>query len=203
MTEDSLPNRDPNGRRDRPPDGLLLIGNSWTRAQVARHLAIPQGAVTGHPHLLRLDGPLCYDAAFPCLQFDAEGVRLDVAVVGMLARRRVPDDEVCDWLVRSNPKLGGTAPLQWLDAIRSVQPVLEALPEPSGPLPGRRLAGDEAGERVAGWVRRQEEAHGRRPIEWNEVRERGGGADADPHIRELIESLRRGGRRASRPAVKE
>ena len=190
MTDHTTP-APPTGRPDRPPDGLLLIGNSWTRSEVAQHLAIPLEAVAAHPHLIRLTGPLCYDAAFPCLQFDDEGVRLDVAVVAMLARRRVPDDVVCDWLVRSNPALGGAAPLTWLDVIGSVQPVLEALPDPTGPLPGR-MPDDEAGHHVAGWVRRQEEAEGRRPVAWDEIRERGAGADAHPHVRALIESLRRG-----------
>ena len=181
----------PTGRPDRPPDGLLLIGNSWTRAEVAGHLDIPLEAVAEHPHLVRLTGPLCYDAAFPCLQFDDDGVRLDVAVVAMLARRRVPDDVVCDWLVRMNPALGGTTPLLWLDTIGSIQPVLEALPEPIGRLPGRP-PDEDTGHHVAGWVRRQEEAGGRKRIAWGEIRERGAGADAHPHVRDLVESLRRG-----------
>lgn len=178
-------------RRDRPSEGLLLIGHSWTRAQVAHHMAIPTDAVAVHPHLLRLGGPLCYDAAYPCLQFDAAGVRLDVAVVGLLAGRRVPDDEVCDWLVRSHPGLGGTAPLTWLDVIGSVQPVLMALPEPVGPLPGKPRHDDGAADQVASWVRRTEESSERRPLDWEAIRSRGVGAEASPEIRDLIDSLRR------------
>lgn len=180
------------GRPDRPRDGLLLIGHCWTRAQVAHHLAITPDAAASHPHLIRIYGPLCYDAAYPCLQFDEAGVRLDVAVIGLLARRRVPDDLVCDWLVRPNPRLGGASPLTWLDNVGSVQPVLEALPEPTRPLPGRLHPDDAAGEQVASWVRRAEGSDplGRAP--WSELRERGGGADAGPDVRSLIESLRKG-----------
>ncbi len=190
MTDPHSSPEAPTGRRDRPSDGLLLIGHSWTRAQVSAHMAIPPGAVASHPHLLRLEGPLCYDAAYPCIQFDAMGVRLDVAVVGLLARRRVPTDEVCDWLVRSNPGLGGTAPLTWLDVIGSVIPVLEALPEPSGPLPGTTRPDDGTTDQVASWVRHQEGSGGRAPIEWDEIQARGGGVDASQEVRDLIDSLR-------------
>ena len=178
------------GRRDRPTDGLLLIGHSWTRARVAEHMVISPDAVATHPHLLRLEGPLCFDAAYPCLQFDEEGVRLDIAVVGLLARRRVPVDEVCDWLVRPAPGLGGTAPLMWLDVIGSVQPVLEALPEPVGPLPGHLKPDSGTSDQVASWVRHQEDSGGRRPIDWKQIRSGGGGPEASPDVRDLIESLR-------------
>ncbi len=199
MTDHDTPAPAPRRRPDRPPDGLLLIGSCWTRAQVAHHLALSATAVASHPHLLRIDGPLCYDAAYPVLQFDEHGVRLDVAVVGMLALRRVPDDEVCDWLVRANPALGGASPLRWMDAGASLQAVLEALPEPTGPLPGR---GPEDAHHLAGWVRRQEE-DGRGPVPWDLIRERGAGADAAPEIRALIESLRRGDTAREAPAGPE
>jgi hypothetical protein len=180
----------PTRRPDRPSDGLLLVGHSWTRAQVAGHMAISPGAVASHPHLLRLEGPLCYDAAYPCLQFDDHGVRLDIAVIGMLARRRVPADEVCNWLVRPNPDLGGASPLTWLDLVGSVMPVLEVLPAPWGPFPGMPRPDDGATDQVASWVRRQEDSGGRQPIEWDEVQARGGGGDASQEVRDLIDSLR-------------
>jgi hypothetical protein len=169
---------------------LLLIGHCWTGLRVSRHLGLSLPAVCGHPHLLRLDGPLCAEAAFPQLQFDDEGVRLDVAVAGMLARRRVADDVVCDWLVRANPALGGATPLAWMDLIGSLEPVLRALPEPTGPLPSRAPAADSSTDKVASWVRRHEGAAGRRPS-WADIRSRGGGGDAGPEVRDLIESLQR------------
>ncbi|MCB2223802.1 MAG: hypothetical protein KQH83_06460 [Actinobacteria bacterium] len=181
----------PGGRRDRPTDGLLLIGHSWTRGAVAAHLGISPDAVAAHPHLIRIEGPLCYDAAYPALQFDEDGVRLDVAVVGMLARRRVATDEVCDWLVRPSARLGGTPPLVWLDTIGSVQPVLEALPPPTGPAPGGVSMDDGAPEQVAAWIRRSEGSGGRGPVSWAEVRDRGVGAEAGPQVRDLVDSLRR------------
>jgi hypothetical protein len=147
--------------------------------------------VATHPHLLRIGGPLCYDAAYPAFQFDEAGVRLDVAVAGMLARRRVPTDEVCDWMVRPNPGLGGTPPLVWLDTFGSLQPVLEVLPPPSGTLPGGIAFDDGAHDQVAAWIRRQEGSGGRRSFSWSEVRDRGVGAEAGPHVRDLVESLRR------------
>ncbi|MCJ7725807.1 MAG: hypothetical protein MUP76_05395 [Acidimicrobiia bacterium] len=191
MTDIKPPHRTPASRPDRPYDGLLLIGNSWTRVQVAHHLRISPDAVAAHPMLIRLDGPLCFDAAYPCLQFDQEGVRLDVAVVGLLAGRRVPDDEVCDWLVRPNPTLSGVAPLTWLDLIGSIRPVLSALPEPSGPFPGHPGADDGAPEQVLSWVQRQEDSGPGRALDWEAIQARGAGADAPPDLRDLIDSLRR------------
>lgn len=189
---DSKPRRgDPTGRPYRPPDGLLLIGNSWTRAQVAHHLRIPPDAVAAHPMLIRLDGPLCYDAAYPCLQFDEDGARLDVAVVGLLAGRRVPGDEVCDWLVRPNPILSGVAPLTWLDLTGLIRPVLGALPEPSGPFPGRPETDDDTHDKVLSWVHRQEDAGPGRSLDWQAIRARGAGTDAGPELQDLIDSLRR------------
>jgi len=153
-------------------------------------MGVTPAAVTAHPHLIRLDGPLCFEAAYPLLQFDEEGARLDVGIVGYLARRRVPDDEVCDWLVRANPALGGAAPLTWLDVFGSVQPVLEALPEPVGPGPGALGPDDAISHQVASWVRSREGTTGRRALRWDEIRKRGGGPDAAPDVRELIDSLR-------------
>ena len=191
MTDSKPPRGAPTGRLHRPSDGLLLIGNSWTRAQVAHHLRIAPDVVAVHPMLIRLDGPLCYDAAYPCFQFDEDGARLDVAVVGMLAGRRVPDDEVCDWLVRPNPLLGGVAPLTWLAVTGSIRPVLDALPEPSGPFPGSRPADDDTPAKVLSWVHRQEESGPGRAADWQSIRDGGAGSEAGPELQDLIASLRR------------
>jgi len=151
-------------RPRRPLDGLLLVGHSWTAARVARHLGITTPAVAAHPHLLRIGGPLCLEEAYPCLQFEDEGIRVDVAIIGMLARRRVTDDEVCDWLVRPNPALAGTAPLTWLEVIGSLEPLLMALPEPTRPLPGGAPDDDGTPEQVESWIRQgaRSSASGRR-----------------------------------------
>ncbi len=185
-------------RRNRPPDGVLLVGHSWTTGRVARHLWITPAAVTAHPHLLRIDGSLCLEAAYPCLQFDGEGVRVDVAMIGMLVKRRVTDDEVCDWLVRPNPALAGTAPLVWLDVIGSLEPLLIALPEPTRPHPGGTAADDGTSEQVESWIRRgaHSQAPGRRGAPaWSDYRERSGGPDPGPAVRAAIDSLLVGRRR--------
>jgi hypothetical protein len=173
--------------RSRPPDGLTLAGHCWIRLRVARHLGISTGRVAAHPHLLRIAAPVCLEEAYPALQFDDAGVRPDVAMVGVLARRRVGDDEVCDWLVRPNPRLGGTPPLRWMDSGGSMEPLLEALPEPTLPFPGSGR--DDAGDEVAAWLRRDGMKGGRGPEWWAEYRARGGGPDAGPAVRDLLDSL--------------
>jgi len=155
---------------------------------VARHLGISPGEVASHPHLLRIDAPICLEEAYPSMQFDGTGVRPDLAMIGVLARRRVDDDEVCDWLVRPNPLLGGTAPLRWMDTGGSMEPLLDALPEPTRPFPGSRP--DDHSEEVATWLRRDGgSAAGRGPEWWAEYRSRGGSADAGPAVRDLLDSL--------------
>ena len=181
----------------RPSDGLLLVGHSWTTGRVAHHLRITPAAVTTHPHLLRIDGPICLEAAYPCLQFDGEGVRIDVAMIGMLVSRRVPDDEVCDWLVRPNPALGGTAPLTWLDVIGSLEPLLMAMPEPTRQHPGGAATDDGTSDQVESWIRRgaRSQAPGQQGASaWSDYRERGGGPDPGPAVRAAIDSLLAGRR---------
>jgi len=164
---------------------------------VAHHLRITPATVTAHPHLLRIGGPICLEAAYPCLQFDGEGVRIDVAMIGMLVSRRVPDDEVCDWLVRPNPALGGTAPLTWLDVIGSLEPLLMAMPEPTRKHPGGTAADDGTSDQVESWIRWG--AHSQAPDQqgasaWSDYRERGGGPDTGPAVRAAIDSLLAGRR---------
>jgi len=187
----------PTRRSHRPPDGLLLVGHSWTAGRVARHLQITPAAVTAHPHLLRIGGPICLEAAYPCLQFDGEGARIDVAMIGMLVSRRVTDDEVCDWLVRPNPALGGTAPLTWLDVIGSLEPLLMAMPEPTRQHPGGAATGDGISDQVESWIRRgaRSQAPGRQGASaWSDYRERSGGPDPGPAVRAAIDSLLAGRR---------
>lgn len=199
MTESPHPNpRDTLvPRPTRPPDGVLLVGHSWTTGRVAHHLRTTSAAVTAHPHLLRIDGPICLEAAYPCLQFDEDGVRIDVAIISMLVRRRVTDDEVCDWLVRPNPTLAGTAPLTWLEVIGSLEPLLMALPEPTRQHPGGTAADDGTSEQIESWIRRgaRSQAPGQRGASaWSDYRERSGGPDPGPAVRAAIDSLLAGRR---------
>jgi hypothetical protein len=167
---------------------LVLAGHCWIRLRVARHLGMTSTEVAAHPHLLRIDTPISLEEAYPAVQFDDAGVRPDVAMIGLLARRRVLDDEVCDWLVRPNPLLGGTSPLRWMDSGGSMEPLLGALPEPTRPEPG--AARDDAGEEVATWLRRGgRETAGKGPDWWADYRTRGGGADTGPAVRDLLDSL--------------
>jgi len=87
----------------------------------------------------------------------------------MLARRRVADD-----------------------VVGSLEPVLRALPEPTGPLPSGAAIEDSSTNQVASWVRQHEGSGARRPS-WAEIRSRGGGVDAGPEMRDLIDSLQRRG----------
>jgi len=61
---------------------------------------------------------------------DDDGLRLDLAFVALLLRRRVGDLQACDWLVRPNPDLGGHAPLSWIGDGRPLEAVVDALPSP-------------------------------------------------------------------------
>jgi hypothetical protein len=133
---------------------------------------------------------MCLQEAYPCLQFDETGIRPDVALIGALARRRVADDEACDWLVRRHTELGGVSPLVWMDGGGSLEPLLSALPEPTRSPPG--TPDDGTHEQVAAWIRRGSGGGPTRGADWwADYRERKGGPDPGPEVRVLLESLQR------------
>jgi hypothetical protein len=68
---------------------------------------------------------------------DRDGLRLDLALVTLLLRRRVPDLEACDWLVRRNGELGGRTPLDWVGSGLPLEAAIEALPVPASAPPVR------------------------------------------------------------------
>lgn len=198
MTDAHRPAPEPS---DRPhalrPDGLLLIGHCWTRARVARHIGAQPAEVAASPHLLRIDAPIAYEEAYPVFQFQPSGLRVDVAVTGLLIRRRVSDDRACDWFFRPNPAVGGTTPLLWLDKGGSLDRLLVGLPEPTRPLPGRAPADDGLADQVEAWIRQSERSRigiagaGRGDDPWVAFRERSQGAEAAPAVKELIRTLLR------------
>jgi hypothetical protein len=69
---------------------------------------------------------------------DERGLRLDLAFVALLLRRRVGDLEACDWLIRRNPAFGGRSPLAWIGAGLPLEPVIDALPVPPHAPPMRQ-----------------------------------------------------------------
>jgi hypothetical protein len=184
-------------RAPRRPDGLLLIGHCWTRRRVAGHLEIAPAQVVASPHLLRIDAPLAYEEAYPSFQFDENGLRVDVAVTGLLLRRRTADDAACDWFFRGNAAVSGTTPLAWLDGGGSIDRLLGGLPEPTRPLPGRPPADDGVADQVEAWIRQSERSRrriagaGRGEDRWQAFRERGEAPEATPAVRDLIRMLLR------------
>lgn len=178
-----------------PGDGLLLVGHSWTRRSVARHIGATPAEVVANPHLLRIDSPVSYEEAYPAFQFDEQGIRVDVAVTGLLIRRRVPDDLACDWFFRPNPAASGASPLAWLDNGGTLDRLLEGLPTPARPLPGAPRADDGIADQVEAWIRQSERSRarvagaGRAEDRWRAFRERSEGAEATPAVKELIRAL--------------
>lgn len=125
-----------------------MVGPFWTRRRVARHLGVATTEVPRWP-LLSVSSPLGVEEAYPEFQFADVGVRRDVSILGLLLRRRVDECPAIDWFFRANPGLRDLPPLQWLGDRGSFDAALEALPEPTSPVPGG--AGRDIEEARAAW----------------------------------------------------
>ena len=101
--------------------------------------------VVADQRLLRLGHPIAFEEVYPAFQFDDDGIRWELEPLLPILRRRMGDHQVADWLIRSNPAFAYRSPLDWLAVTKSLQPVLDALPEPTRPLPG----GDDRADRAS------------------------------------------------------
>jgi hypothetical protein len=135
----------------RPLDGVTLIGPFWTRRQTARFLQLSDREVRSQASLLRIEGGVCVEEAYPAFQFDDGAIRREVQFLARLLKRRVSDIEACDWLVRPRRTLDNRSPIDWLAADGDVDRVVRALPPPTQPVPGGVPWEREAAE-IGGWI---------------------------------------------------
>lgn len=98
-----------------------------TEQRFARSAGMPRLAVRSHRGILRIGCRIGLGAAYPAFQLDEDGLRLDLAFVALLLRRRMSDLDACDWLVRRQPRLGGEVPLEWIGDDRPLERVVGAL----------------------------------------------------------------------------
>jgi hypothetical protein len=103
----------------------ILLGPFLTRASAARAADARGRALWVRPDLLRITSNWLPEAYFE-FQFDATGIRPDVAEVVEALKADHDDIAIADWLVRPQPLLSNMTPLGWLDAGRSVRRVLAA-----------------------------------------------------------------------------
>jgi hypothetical protein len=91
---------------------LIMQGPFLTRRQAAALIGLPMGELSGHPELLHVSGLLeeCY-FAFQCRP---DAVGRDIGRVVLAMRSFTSDQQIADWLVRQNPDLKETSPLEWL-----------------------------------------------------------------------------------------
>jgi hypothetical protein len=80
-----------------------------------------------HQGLLRLGGRIVFQEAYAGFQFDAHGIRDDVAAVIEVFGAAADPWEVCDWLTRPHAALGGKPPLAFLDEGGALQRVIGAV----------------------------------------------------------------------------
>ena len=113
----------------------MLLGPLLTEPQFARRIGRPVRQIRRQPFLLRVSGAISVGPAYPAFLLDGSELRLDLAFVVLLLRRRVTDLEACDWLVRPQGALGNRSPLLWLMAGHSLESVVAVLPEGTRPLP--------------------------------------------------------------------
>jgi hypothetical protein len=97
------------------PRGLILHGPFLTRREVALRTGMSPAELRTHPGLLRLGGRIVLQEAYAGFQFDAHGIRDDLAAVVEAFSATADPWEVCDWLTRANAALGGKSPLAFLD----------------------------------------------------------------------------------------
>ena len=118
-----------------PPGGKVLVGPFLTEGQFARQLGLKPAQIRRQPWLLRISATLGVQPAYPAFQLDKDELRVDVAFVALLLKRRVSDLEACDWLVRPHESLGRHSPNRWLEGGGSLRSVVDILPEPTRHIP--------------------------------------------------------------------
>jgi len=105
----------------------VLTGPFLTRASAALEANLRGRALLARHDLLRVTSHWLPEAYFE-FQFDASGIRTDVAEVVRSLKADYDDLAIADWLVTPNPLLATMTPLGWLDAGRSLRRVLAAAP---------------------------------------------------------------------------
>jgi hypothetical protein len=138
-----------------PPGGRVLLGPFLTGRQLGRQIGAHPRWLCNQEYVLRIDGPV--GPAYPAFQVADDRLRTDVCFMGLLLRRRVDDIAACDWWVRPVPDLGSVSPLVHLDAGRRIQPLIEALPEPTVDVPARSSTPDLDRARET-WLRMRAES---------------------------------------------
>lgn len=111
-----------------PPDGRLLVGPLLTEREFERRVHAPRGSVRAHDFLLRVDGLLSLEPAYPAFQLDGDVVRADMAWLVTLLKKRMTDLEACDWIFRRTDALAGLTPLEWLDRGLGLEEAARAIP---------------------------------------------------------------------------
>lgn len=150
----------------------MLVGPFLTEGQFARRLGLKAAQIRPQPWLLRVSGKLALEPAYPEFQLDGDGLRLDVAFVALLLKRRLRDVEACDWLVRPIEALQGLSPLKWLEDGGSLRSVVETLPEPTRPMPDAAPRADLSDVRRAWLDFRSKDAAPGWTISWERIARR-------------------------------
>ncbi|MBI5156392.1 MAG: hypothetical protein HZA58_00110 [Acidimicrobiia bacterium] len=115
-----------------PRDGRILLGPCLTEREFERRVHATPGSVRGHDFLLRIDGALSLEPAYPAFQLDGDVVRADLAWLVTLLKKHMPDLTACDWLVRPNAMLAGLSPLEWLNRGLGLEETARAIPGADG-----------------------------------------------------------------------
>lgn len=124
-----------------------------TERQFARRAGLSVESVRRHRCIPRIGSRLGLGSAYPAFMLDDHGLRVDVAFVALLLRRRVDDLDACDWLVRPTPALADVSPLVWIGDGQSMERVLAALPKPTKTLPAGQERSTEADAIREEWLR--------------------------------------------------
>jgi hypothetical protein len=124
-------------------DGRTLLGPLLTERQLCERVGAAPLQLRSWRYLLRVDGRISAGPAYPAFQLDEHGLRLEVCFISLILRRRMPDLEVCDWLVRALPELGTRSPLDWLNQSGRLATLVDHLPIPAEQSSERHLRAEE------------------------------------------------------------
>lgn len=144
-----------------------------TERQFAESVGLSRRTVRAHPCIPRVGSSIGVGAAYPAFMLRDGGLRPDLAFVTLFLLRRVSDLEACDWLVRSNPALGGRSPFDWVEDNGPLERVIDCLPPPTRPGPSPLHAGDQDVSAIRReWLRVRHDGGPRRAIEWEAIAQR-------------------------------
>lgn len=107
----------------------MLQGPMLTERQFAGRAGMKPRQVRGHRWVLRVSSPIGLGPAYPAFQLDDDGIRLDVAFIALLLRKRMSDLDACDWLTRRHAGLAGESPLAWIIEGLPLERVVAVMPQ--------------------------------------------------------------------------